>query len=110
MCAECRLIPGGDLLADDDRKCNVGSLRTMQWHKIDPGTNNTERCLATIFQPVSRESRKSARERETSTTVLDVQIGHHFAKIRQGIVIRVRIDVREILAGVSLDEARIISA
>lgn len=45
-----------------------------------------------------------------STIILDIQIGHHFAKIRQGIVIRVRIDVREILAGVSPDEARIIPA
>lgn len=42
--------------------------------------------------------------------VLDVQIGHHFAKVRQSVVIRIRVDVREILAGVGLDEARIISA
>lgn len=53
---------------------------------------------------------RGIKERESSTIVLDIQIGHHFAKIRQGIVIRVRIDVRKILAGVSLDEARIIPA
>lgn len=41
---------------------------------------------------------------------LDVQIGHHFAKIRERVVIWIRVDVREILVRVALHEAGIVSA
>lgn len=79
-----------------------------------PRYKYTKRCLTFLSINKQRffckKKYKSSNDCDDSMIILNVQIGHHFAEIRQSVIIGIRIDVREILIGVGLDEARIISA